>query len=367
MRKSLVFLVCTGVGHVHRGYESFTEECFAALKNSTAFQLYLLKGGGPAAQQAIRVPCLQRGSIWTKKLARLWGTEAYFIEQFSFFLAMLPLLLWYQPKVIYYSDFKLGTWLWQLRRFLQFRYQLLFSNGAPNGPPFSRMDHVQQLLPCHYTAALKAGASAAQMTVLPYAFNLPPLQNLTTHKTTYKIALHLPIEKKIIVSVGAVNCYHKRMDYVVKEFAQLDTTQYHLVILGQIEAESPQVIQLAQQMLPENTYLIQQVSAPVVRDYLLAADYFVLASLQEGFGRVLIEALGAGLLPIVHQHVIMQEALQNYGVYVNMEASGSLLKGIDTVNAMNPDPQVLWQYAYRQYDWAVLKPRYEQLIHSLIH
>ena len=143
----IVFIVCAGVGHIKRGYESFTVECFETLKTNNYFKLYLLKGGGIKNENEIRIPCMQRNSKVSKFLHRITSKEPYYFEQLSFFWGMLFRIIKYKPAVIYYSDFILGTWLWHFRRILKFEYKLLFSNGAPNGPPFSRMDHVQQLLP----------------------------------------------------------------------------------------------------------------------------------------------------------------------------------------------------------------------------
>lgn len=365
-KQPVIFLVCTGVGHIRRGYESFTEECFAALKTQPGFKLILLKGGGKRERQVKVVPCLQRQKPLTKTIAKRLGADAYVVEQCSFLVGMLPLLIMYRPKLIYYSDFKLGTWLWHLRRILGFEYKLLFSNGAPNGPPFTRTDHVQQLLPYYYQQAISAGASAASMTLLPYGFAVPDILSDANKKMEKRLTLDLPINKKIIISVGAINRHHKRMDYVIREFAKMDLTQYYLVLLGQIETESIDIMAEAKQLLPPNSYCIKAVHSSLVTQYLQAADYFVLASLHEGFGRVLIEALTVGLLPIVHNTPIMHEVLQSYGVFLNMQESGSLQKGIQLSEQQNFTPQDLWQFAYNQYSWKVLTPQYNQLIHALL-
>ena len=147
-KKPLVFLVCTGLGHVNRGYESFARECFEQLVQNDSFSLLLLKGGGKANnnEKVIwNIPRNSKISLWIHKIVR---NNAYILEQGTFFIGMLAALFKFKPDVIYYSDFQLGTYLWHLRKFLRFKYKLLFSNGAPNGPPFTRMDHVQQLPPC---------------------------------------------------------------------------------------------------------------------------------------------------------------------------------------------------------------------------
>lgn len=367
-RKPNVFLVCTGVGHIRRGYESFTEECFAALKNSEHFQLYLLKGGGAKEKQTFRVPCIQRNTLLAKKLAKVFRIDAYGIEQFSFWLAMWPLLLWYRPKVIYYSDFKLGTWLWQLRRFLKFRYQLLFSNGAPNGPPFTRMDHVQQLLPYYYRHSVMAGVSEKKMTLLPYGFQISPTNQLSAiDKQLLRNKKLLPLGKKIILSVGAINKHHKRMDYIINEFAKLNKNNYYLVLLGQFEGETNAVLGEAAKYLENDTYRILSVQPAIVQEYLLVSDFFVLGSLSEGFGRVLVEALAVGLMPIVHDNVVIREVLKDYGIYVDLTTKGALENGIALAENSSKTQEQIKAFAYSQYSWDQLKISYEQMIEQLIN
>ncbi|RYX87470.1 glycosyl transferase, partial [bacterium] len=104
-----VFLVCTGLGHINRGYESFTRECFDALKDTNQFNLYLIKGGGKSIGNEIVLPNLPRRNKIAKYLSKLLSIDAYTVEQVTLCIAMLPLIIKKKPAVIYYSDFKLGT------------------------------------------------------------------------------------------------------------------------------------------------------------------------------------------------------------------------------------------------------------------
>ncbi|WP_298297709.1 glycosyltransferase [Hydrotalea sp.] len=366
--KPVVFIVCTGVGHIRRGYESFTEECFAALKDAQGFKMYLLKGGGKSEKQAFRIPCVQRNTGLSKKIATWMRTEAYFVEQFSFLLAMMPLVIWYRPSVIYYSDFKLGTWLWQLRRFFKFRYKLLFANGAPNGPPFTRMDHVQQLLPLYIEQACAGGTAMEKQTLLPYAINIneEAITAMFRNKVEWRKRLGLPAAMKVMISVGAVNSHHKRMDYVIREFALLPASDFFLVLLGQTDADSQGIINLANELLPQHNFIIQQVSSEQVRQYMCVADYFILASLSEGLPRVLPEALSTGLFPIVHDYAVTRQTLGSYGVYRDLQQNGQLVHAIAVVDHMGIKRAEFLNYAIKTYSWDTLLPQYEKMIVQLI-
>lgn len=361
-----IFIVCTGLGHINRGYESFTRECYDALKDTSDFKLYLIKGGGKSNGNEIALPNFPRRKKAAQFLTKFFPTDAYTIEQFSFCLSLLPLILIKKPAVVYYSDFTLGTYLWHLRKLLKFKYKLLFSNGAPNGPPFKTEDHVQQLLPVYLEQAIQEGAPASMQTLLPYGFDIGMDQRLNSirKKDSIRKRLGLSSNQQVILSVGAVNKHHKRMDYLIEEVAKLGNN-YFLVILGQFEAETPELISMASAKL-SGRFRIANVTYEEVKDYYIAADYFVLASLNEGFGRVLIEALSYGLPCVVHDYINARQVLRENGVYLNMKIEGSLARNFSTT-VTTPNKENLIQAAYDLYSWDVLKPDYLKMISQLIN
>ncbi len=361
-----VFIVCTGLGHINRGFESFTQECYDALKDSTNFKFYLIKGGGKSKGNEIVLPNFPRRKKTTQIISKILSKDAYTIEQVTFCIAMLPLIVTKKPAVIYYSDFELGTYLWHLRKLLKFKYKLLFSNGAPNGPPFKTEDHVQQLLPIYLEQAIQQGAPASIQTLLPYGFNINIEERLSNLNKKGLIRKRLGISQthKVILSVGAVNKHHKRMDYLIEEVAQLGN-EYYLVILGQFEAETDGLIAMASNKL-SGRFTIANVSYEEVKDYYIAADYFVLASLNEGFGRVLIEALSYGLPCIVHDYINARQVLANYATYINMKNEGELAKHF-TVKDKIRDKELLIHAAYNLYSWDNVKEGYLKMISKLIN
>ncbi len=359
-----VFIVCTGLGHINRGYESFTRECFDALKDTNHFDLYLIKGGGKSFKNEIVIPNLPRRKKVALFLARLFSADTYTIEQITFCIALLPQIILKRPAVIYYSDFTLGTYLWHLRKHLKFKYKLLFSNGAPNGPPFKTEDHVQQLLPVYLNQAIAQGAPAEIQTLLPYGFKIDMEERFASvnQKEYIRKQLGFLPDQKVILSVGAVNKHHKRMNYLIKEVAKLGNN-FYLVILGQFEAETPELIALARDKL-QGRFLITSVALEKVKDYYIAADYFVLASLNEGFGRVLVEALSYGLPCIVHDYINAREVLGEYANYIDMKKQGELAKFFSNFDQKYNQTNLI-EVAFHRYSWRILKDQYLSLINKL--
>lgn len=366
--KAKVFIVCTGVGHINRGYESFTKECFLALKDNDFFEIYLLKGGGYSTGSEIKIKCIKRDSNTASLISSVIRKEPYWIEQATFLFGMLTVIIRYKPSVIYYSDFILGTFLWHLRRFFKFKYKLLFSNGAPNGPPFKTEDHVQQLLPVHFNEAIKEGEPVLKQTLLRYGFDIDVKERLNNinieMRKEVRDKLGVSFEQKIILSIGAINKHHKRMDYVIDEVSKLPDN-YFLVILGQFETETPELLQMAAIRLPGRHH-IANVPFEKVKDYYIASNYFVLASLVEGFGRVLIEALSYGLPCIVNDYINAKEVLGEYGNYIDMEKEGAL-SSLILKNKSFKKKKILIEAAYNTYSWDRLKSEYSNMVSKLLN
>jgi 1,2-diacylglycerol 3-alpha-glucosyltransferase len=371
-----LFLLCSGLGHVRRGYESFTEECFAALSSHPELDISLFQGGFTSIDSAITLKNLPRNHSFTRQLANLSKkssnfSDPYFLEQASFCFSLIPHLYIQKPDVIFFSDFVLGTMLWHWRRISRLSYKLLFSNGAPNGPPFSRMDHVQHLTPVHRQAALDAGEPASKHSLVPYGLKVhreyTPLPQ--SDREALRRQLHLPIDRPILLSVGTLNKSHKRMDYLVQEIAGMPEPRPYLVLLGQTDGESNEIIKLAKQHLGVTNFQINTVSPTEVGYYYQVADAFVLASLREGFGRVFLEAMAYGLPCLAHDYEVTRFVLGDNAFLGDFQMPGRLAALIPQAlsDSQNNDKRCQrHQSVYQRFSWDVLTPAYVQTIYQCI-
>ncbi|MFM2061300.1 MAG: hypothetical protein RLZZ507_970 [Cyanobacteriota bacterium] len=363
-----VFLICSGLGNVQRGYESFTQECFEALQQepTKSMEVILFKGGGKSQTQEFVLPNLPRGLWLTQKLGKIFNQDPYFIEQFSFCLSLLPHIYQKRPQVIFFSDFNLGTILWHLRRLTGLPYKLLFSNGAPNGPPFTRMDYVQHLTPTHYQIALKAGDNSNKHFFVPYGIRMSDRLEILSQeeRTALCGALDLPSDRPIILSVAAINKSHKRMDYLIREIAQISEPRPFLLMLGHQDAESVEIVNMGNQLLGQENFRVKTVPLEQVSQYYQVANLFVLASLSEGFGRVLIEAMSYGLPCLAHDYEITQFVLKDQGYLANFELPGSLTNLIIQVLSEKDDDSKYrrHQSVYQRFSWNQLRVDYVEMI-----
>jgi 1,2-diacylglycerol 3-alpha-glucosyltransferase len=361
-----MFLVSSGLGQINRGYESFTRECFEALKEQPGLEITLFKGGGASRPDDVTLWNLPREGRLASWLGRVTGRGAYLVEQVTFTLALLPHLLRQRPDIIYFSDGNIGNFLWRLRRFLGLRYKLLFSNGGPLSPPFPRWDFVQQVAPTHAEAALEAGHPSDRQMVVPYGFTFgEPTSPDRSGIAAMRRRLNLPGDRAVVLSVGAINASHKRMDYVIDEVAQLPEPRPFLLLLGQPDAETPSLESRALNCLGKGTFAFRTVRQAEVSDYLSVADVFVLASLVEGFGRVIVEACGSGLPCVVHACPLMHYILGEHGHYVDATQSGALAAILSALLAGPPSKEEcarMREMARDRFSWAALVPDYIKML-----
>jgi 1,2-diacylglycerol 3-alpha-glucosyltransferase len=303
-RRTKVAILCSGLGHVGRGFESFAQECADALRADGRVDVVLVKGAGPAGDGERTAWCVRRGSraawAWNRLADR---TDPYRLEQATFALGALPVLARARPDVLLASDYELGRALVRLRRALPGRPRLVFSNGGPHPGPFAHAARVQHVTPVTHAAAVAAGEPARRHALLPYGVRMParhePLR--AGDRRALRGHLGLPADAPVVLSVAALDRRFKRLDVLVDAAAALPAGERpHVVLLGQPTAETPALRALAQERLGDEGHTIRTVAAGAVGDYYRAADAFVLPSLHEGFGRVLVEAGAHGLPCLAH-------------------------------------------------------------------
>jgi 1,2-diacylglycerol 3-alpha-glucosyltransferase len=382
-----IFFSCSGVGIIDRGIEIFFREAFDGLHGTEGLDITLYKGAGeekPDERVLWNVPRAGRA-------ARLLGAcihrNSYVAEQLSTFPSMVHAIRRRRPDIIFYSDSNLGFQLFRWRKQIGVPFRLLFSNGGPCHPPFDRTDYVQQVAPFYVEEALAAKEPANRHRMVPYGICVPDGAPDVSEEAKRQIRrqLELPIDREIILSVGWITAQHKRMDYVVNELtAMLDyrTTGDHgtgrvvsssevsgqstpyLVLLGTKDAESAAIIALARQKLGGENFTARSVPHEQVADYYRAADLFVLASLQEGFGRVFLEALVHGLPVIAHDHPVMRFVLGREGTFGDLSKPGVLATLIrEKLGREDSEADAIRrrEMVRARFSWVVLAPHYREM------
>jgi glycosyltransferase involved in cell wall biosynthesis len=362
-----VLLVCSGLDHAHRGFESFARECFEALRGEPDLDLTLVKGSGPARPGEDSIPTLRRDGPAARALARIWGREPFRLEQVAFGASLMPLIARRRPDVVYFSEWHTGRVLGAYRRLSRQRFRLVLCNGAMAADGFGHLDRVQQLTPVALEAALVSGDRPSRHVLLPLGFALPQeLKAISAdERSALRATLGLPADRQVILSVAALNRYHKRLDYLIEEVSRLPHPRPFLLLAGQEEAETPGIRALASERLGPDGHDIRTVPHDDVADLYRASDVFALASLGEGLPRALIEALGSGLPCIAHDYAVSRFALGPYGELGDFSVPGELAGVLCEVLQRAADAEAAHRrhrFAYESFGWDHLRSGYVELL-----
>jgi glycosyltransferase involved in cell wall biosynthesis len=217
--------------------------------------------------------------------------------------------------------------------------------------------------------AARLGFGNAQQFVIPQFIDLrgvPPIA-LPHEKMGIRARLHIPLDKKVVISVGSLDKGVKRMDYVIREVARLSERPY-LILLGQADSETTEVKALAEELLAPEAYRVTTVARHQVWDYYRAADVFTLASLMEGFGFVYLEALAAGLPVVAHDFPIARWVLAEQGTFANLEKPGTLASELSRLLTQEATPAKQAErraFVQARYDWSVLRGDYLRMFEAV--
>jgi glycosyltransferase involved in cell wall biosynthesis len=320
-----VIVLCPGLDHVRRGFETWSRECFEALGQQPDVGVTLCKGSGRTAPNELVARTVRRDRTVARIGARASRTSGYFIEQKVFAQRVKPTIRARSGCVVLLNDWHLSRELSSWRRRSGASFGLVLCNGGADSPPFDHLDRVLQPRPGLLHEALAAGEPAGRHTLLPLAAHLTEAPPINSPGDVHAIRrrLDLPVDRPVLLSVAALN-RQKRLDYVIAELAAMPSPRPFLMLAGQTNGETGAIRSLAESALGSNGYAMRTVPSDQVSAYYRTADAFVLASLHEGSPRVLVEALAHGLTCIAHDWDAPRFVLGEHGLLGDLRPAGGL-------------------------------------------
>lgn len=361
MTKTKVFIISSGLGETQRGFETVFLECFNAVVSCDELDVHLFRGGS-RIETGTRLWTLRRNSKLAKAIGVVLGRSGYFVEQFLFFISLLPFLILHRPDVVYVADLALSNMLRVPRKILSFKI-LLHNGGATLTRFLMRYDHIHQMLPEYYDQAVREGVPKKKQTLLPCGVDITPELSCLSELDCKELRrqLRLPLDASIILSVASISKSCKRIDYLISEIASLPSPRPFLLVVGAWGDESRDIVSMGRKLLPNN-FDVRTVEKNEVYKYYQVSDVFVLASLREGFGLSQVEALSFGLPCIVHDYSNSRQVLGNMGYYADLSEPGGLvgvLSDIPQKNSLLAEKR--HQYAYERYGWDFLEMSYVKM------
>ena len=352
-----IALLCSGLGHIHRGHEVFARDLFTLLKDD--LDITLFKGGGSAAEREVVAENLPRLSPLVEHVhvaaSPKWAEavreqERIRIEGETFAYAALKPLLEGAYDVVHCLEQEVCNVVFDNRHLFRKPPKVVFSNGgAIPAADLPRCDFVQE-----HTAYNQRRSDRRRAFMIPHGVDLQRFRPGLA--TDFRARHRIPQDAFLALSVGSICYWHKRMDHVIRELAPLPDV--YLAIVGQHGPDTPAIQALGRQMMGERVVFDTLAHDQLPQAY-AAADAFVLGSLFETFGIVYIEAM-AMELPVVCTRHENQRSIVREGVFLDMAKPGAL------TDALRQRDAHAWKQlgrqgraiVERQYDLQMLKRRY---------
>lgn len=357
-----IALVCPGLGRERRGYERITGDLFRALRGHA--DVWLFKGGGPRGPREFVPPSFARDGwvLMNLHLHRLIGRTRYHAECLSFAISAAPRLAFGGFDVIFTYDPPMLKLLWWIRRLTGARYRILFAHGGAF--PFGYWPHADVALHCSplsFREDVEAGTPPGKFLLLPIGV-WPERFETALPRAELRRKYGIPESTLLVLSVAALDRAQKRVHHLIEEVAKVEGEVLLWIDGSSNFAADLTLKDLAAERLGERCRITYGSSERIGELY-AAADVMVLASIREGFGLAIVEALVSGTPVITHDSPHFDWLVGVPEMCVDMSRPGALA---GRLQALVRDPGRLRPFADREafrrrYAWPALVPRYLEL------
>ncbi len=324
-----IALLCSGLGHVHRGHEVFARDLFNLIVD--AVDITLFKGGGEASARERVIDNIPRDAMYLDHIhvaaSPKWEEavkeqERLRIEGETFAYAALKPLLEGKFDVIHCLEQEVCNVIYAHRHLFKHTPKIVFSNGgAIPARDLPRCDFVQE-----HTEHNLNHSARNKAFMIPHGVDL---NRFNPQVESDFRALHgIPQGAFVVISVGTICYWHKRMDYVTREVAALKDA--YLLIMGQECRDTPAIKELGKRLMGDRIIFTTLPHDELPKAY-AAADVFVLGSLFETFGIVYIEAMAMGL-PVICTNHVNQRSIIKEGIFIDMSKPGALTNALQKTN-----------------------------------
>jgi UDP-glucose:(heptosyl)LPS alpha-1,3-glucosyltransferase len=240
--------------------------------------------------------------------------------------------------------------------------------STPDG--CQRCDYIQQFSATILQEAIEAKIPRSKMTLLPMGIDVRQFET-TLCRETLRQKYHVPRDKFVILAVSSLDDKFKRIPWLIETIAEMHDPNLHLLLVGQNENTNyaKQTLSLAdRRLLGQYQHLTIPHSA--VAEIYRASDLFIHPALQEGFGKVYLEAAGSELPVLCHDSAHTQWLVADELSRIDMECRASLQ---NRIRELQTNPSLRQQTARRNYchvvkhfAWYTLKYEYLQMFEAAL-
>lgn len=342
-----IAVAASGLGHVARGIETWAHDLGHALAGRDVSVLLCKGAGNSEAEYERVVPCLTRESLRTRRILarmprflgwRLGLGNGYGVEQTTFAWNLLSVLRAGRIDILHVQDPQVATLVQRARALGLVKTRTILAHGTEEPVEFQRrITYLQHLAPWHLEESRQAGVWKPTWTAIPNFVDTR--QFAPGESAPLRAELGIPADAIVVLAAAAIKRHHKRVDYVLSEFAQLRIRQpglpIYLVLAGGWEAETDALIAEGQARLGDRVRFLVRFPRSRMAELYRLADVFTLGSLKEMMPIALLEAAASGLPCVVNAHPVMEWMVGPGGAAIDMSQRGALAGELERL-ALDP-------------------------------
>lgn len=336
-----IAIASSGLGHISRGIETWALDTAEALVRQgadvTLFAAAEVDTGAPLKV----LQCLQRRTALNSLIIKLmpsftWRSgfkSGYGLEQFTFSRRLLPELRRGNYDILHIQDPLLAEFCRKARCAGKLRTQEILAHGTEEPPDFlAKFSCLQHLAPWHLEQTLKSlSADAADYpgwVALPNFVDIDRYRPAEDRDEKRRLRRQHGIAEnsRVFGTAAAVKKGHKRIDYLIREFAAVAAAQEdaRLIIAGSEQPDTAELRQLAERLCPGKIHFFINHPHNRMPELLRCMDLFVLTSIFEMMPIALLEALACGLPTVTNRHPVMTWMAGEASINVDMSRDGAL-------------------------------------------
>ena len=292
--KPKILLICTGLGGVSRGFETYMNQLATELIAipDRGFDFTVASGYKNHFTKYAhkKLFAISRNNSWLCRISTNLHTR-FHVEQLSISPALALYIFKQKPVAIYLGEYQLYCYLYKFRKLFGLSFSLCLHTGGQAMPGLfhGQRDWVHHITDRFYRDCLDNGIPANRQFVIPHMVQTP-ISNPPSIQ--FEAIKKMAKEKRIILSVGSLDEKVKGMITLAKSLQPYSDKVYP-VFLGEDSPETKELNKYLKAFF-QNNFFVGSVAHDELTQWYKGADLVVSASHKESFGLVLLEALLQG-------------------------------------------------------------------------
>ena len=368
--KPKIAILCSGLDSKLRGYETHQRTLFECLKVERCDVKLFKRTGKRIKSYEVPLRTPSEDSLICKLVSLFYETPHQLQKSF-FSVAFVLYVLVFRKKFKYLLIIEPGVArvISRIRKLLPGNPDIVYTHGIGNGPEYY-FGFSDQIIEVSNPAFLKAHAYASKkessqpLHCIPHFVNQeflfreePDAEFINSLKKKFGIQT-----RNVALHVGLICKDPKNVGYIIEEIARLPK-DWSLLLVG--EVEDSELLNIGKHALGDR---FLQITLPRdrVREAYYVSDVMVFASINEGFGIVIIEGLSSGL-PVLLPNIPLYQWIvnSNNDSLYNLESGGlsnAIQQRMTNPNLIRKQKETGRLLVQANYSWNAVRKAYLSLL-----